>query len=199
MVNMAESVTHGLTDRLQRMREIAVQAATGTFADSERSLMQKEFQKHLNDVKNTATRTKFNGMSITLGEKFSIQVGADDTTNDRITIQMPAHNTVYIGLRTQKISTQDAAKDSLTAIDTEIDRVNKYLGSLGSDTNRLTSAVQAAIEHESALTAATSRIEDADYAADTAEMAALQIKSQAGTAAIAQANGLARGVIGLIG
>lgn len=198
MIHTAEEVTNGLVDRLQRMRELAVQSATGTLGDGDRNLLQKEFQKHINDIKNTATRTTYNGQSITLGEKFKVQVGANDTDNDRITIQMPAHNTVYVGVRSQSITTADRAKDAMKALDGELDRVNKFRGSMGADTNRLMSAINAATEHVTALESANSRIEDADYALETAQMSALQIKNQAGTAAIAQANGLTRGVIGLI-
>jgi flagellin len=196
---VAEQANVNLSDRLSRMRELAVQSANGTLTDDDRDIISKEFVKHQNDIKNISVRTEFNGKQLMIGGTIDVQVGHGGDNEDRVSIALPQHNTVYVNLRSLTIETQDEAKSFITSVDAEIDRVNQFASNLGANTNRLTSAIRTATAHELSLEKAASQIQDADYAFETAAMTALQVRSQAGAAAIAQANGMAQSVVSLIG
>jgi flagellin len=195
---VSEAANNTLTERLQRMRELTVQSANGVLSRVERKYLQSEFKNLIDDIKDAAVETKFNGIGLTLGGSLDVQAGANQSDNNRINIALSDHKTIHLGIRLLNVNTEDDARSAMAVLDKEMDRLNKFQASIGSDMNRISAALRFTSDQETALTAAASRITDTDYALETADMTAQQIKSQASTAAIAQANGLARGVIGLI-
>lgn len=192
-ISFAQTAEGGLskqTDALQRMRELAVQAANGTNTSNDRANLDAEFQQLASEVSRIAGATNFNGTNV-FGASYTFQVGAN--TADTITV-----SSVSAGTISGAITTASAATTALAAIDTALDSVNTTRATLGATQNRFESVVgqlQIASENQ---TAAKSRIMDADFAAETANLTRGQILQQAGTAMLAQANSLPNGVLALL-
>jgi flagellin len=194
-ISFAQTAEGGLakqTDALQRMRELAVQSANGTNTAGDRANLDAEFQELQLEVTRLSTATKFNGSSV-FGSANTFQVGADTAASDTITVA-----SVTAGTITGTVSTAAAATTAIGAIDTALTAVNTTRATLGAVQNRFESVVsnlQVSVENQSA---AKSRIMDADFAAETANLTRGQILQQAGTAMLAQANSLPNGVLTLL-
>jgi len=193
-ISFAQTAEGGLskqTDALQRMRELAVQSANGSNSLNDRANMDTEFTELKAEVTRLATATKFNGTAVFGGAATVFQVGADTTD----TISVAA---VTAGTIAGDITTAANATTAMTAIDAALDAVNTTRATLGATQNRfeaVVSSLQVASENQSA---AKSRIMDADFAAETANLTRGQILQQAGTAMLAQANSLPNGVLALL-
>ncbi|MFA6180192.1 MAG: flagellin N-terminal helical domain-containing protein [Methylophilaceae bacterium] len=192
-VSFSQTAEGGLskqTDALQRMRELAVQAANGTNTSTDRANLDAEFQQLSTEVARIASSTNFNGTNV-FGAAYTFQVGAN--TSDTIAV-----SSVTAGTISGAITTAAAATTAITAIDTALDTVNTTRATLGAVQNRFEAVIgqlQIASENQ---TAAKSRIMDADFAAETANLTRGQILQQAGTAMLAQANSLPNNVLSLL-
>jgi len=199
-ISFAQVAEGGLskqTDALQRMRELAVQSLNGTNTSTDQANLDAEFQQLLQEVDRlgggatpSAASTKFNGASV-FGNTQTFQVGAD--AGDVIT-------TASVSAATIAGAVTDAASASaaVTAIDAALTAANTTRATLGAIQNRFESVVsnlQVSVENQSA---AKSRIMDADFAQETANLTRGQILQQAGTAMLAQANSLPSGVLALL-
>ena len=202
-ISMAQTADGGLAtavDALQRMREIAVQGMNGTNTTTDSANLSKEFKALGLEVERVAQATKFNGTAIlsTASAATSIQVGADTTADQSISI--PATNLEAKGATVKALDVNDAttSKAAITAIDTALADINTMRADLGASQNRLGFAVsnlQSSVENQSA---AKSRIMDTDFASETAKLTRGQILQQAGTAMLAQANSAPNGVMALL-
>jgi flagellin len=187
---VAEGGISKQTDALQRMRELAVQSLNGTNTSTDRSNLDTEFTQLSAEVTRLNTATKFNGTAV-FGSTQTYQVGAD--AGDTITTASVAAATI-----TGSVSDVAAASAAVTAIDAALTAANTQRSTLGAIQNRFESVVsnlQISVENQSA---AKSRIMDADFAAETANLTRAQILQQAGTAMLAQANSLPNGVLALL-
>jgi flagellin len=199
-ISMAQTADGGLAtavDALQRMRELAVQGASGTVGTTDAINLDKEFQALTTEVTRVATDTKFNGKAIlstaVAATDVTIQVGADVGQ----TIDVPGTDLEGEAVGGDLLSAA-AAKTAITAIDTALENINTMRADLGASQNRLGFAVsnlQSSVENQ---TAAKSRIMDTDFAAETAKLTRGQILQQAGTAMLAQANSAPNGVMALL-
>lgn len=192
-ISFSQTAEGGLskaTDSLQRMRELAVQSANGTNTSGDRANLDAEFQQLAAEVTRIGTSTNFNGTNV-FGASYTFQVGAN--TSDTISIASVAAASI-----TGAITDTASAQTAMTAIDTALNAVNTTRATLGAVQNRFEAVVgqlQIASENQ---TAAKSRIMDADFAAETANLTRGQILQQAGTAMLAQANSLPNGVLTLL-
>jgi flagellin len=187
----AEGALGKVTDALQRMRELAVQGANGTNSAADLGNLDSEYQALVAEVTRLGTATKFNGTAVFGGAAISFQVGADSTD----TISVAATAAVSIG---GAVATSAGATAAIGLIDTALTTTNTARATLGAVQNRFESVIgnlQVASENQSA---AKSRIMDADFAAETANMTRGQILQQAGTAMVAQANSLPNSVLKLL-
>jgi flagellin len=197
-------------DNLQRMRELAVQAANGSNGDDDRISLNTEFTQLQDEVKRITANTKFNGLSVTDGAAKAFPIGSGTTNDDVINIsganltlatsatQIVADNETTISAAKVDILTQATAQDAMNKIDAALKEVNTESIKHGANQNRFAaviSTLQVSIENQ---TAARSRIMDTDFASETATMARGQILQQAGMAMLAQANQLPNGVMGLL-
>jgi flagellin len=194
-ISFAQVAEGGLakqTDALQRMRELAVQSLNGTNQSADRANLDAEYQQLAAEVTRLATSTKFNGSTVLDGSTTgSYQVGADAAD----TITTAAVTAATIAGDVKDVSTAGSA---LADIDAQLVEVNKQRATLGAIQNRFESVVsnlQVSVENQSA---AKSRIMDADFAQETANLTRGQILQQAGTAMLAQANSLPSGVLALL-
>lgn len=179
-----------VNDALQRMRELAVQSANGSNTDADRTNLDAEFQQLAAEVTRLGTATKFNGAAV-FGAAKTFQVGAD--ASDTISVSSVTAATI-----TGSVSTSTDATTAIGAIDTALDATNTKRATLGAVQNRFDSVIsslQVSVENQSA---ARSRIMDADFAMETANLTRGQILQQAGTAMLAQANSLPNNVLSLL-
>ena len=201
----AEGAIGKIGDALQRMRELAVQSANGTNNAGDRGNLQTEFNELQLEVARLVDGTRFNGTNLFDGSNamFTFQVGPGTTVNDTIDIagtDLTANVRDAIGVGVIDISgaTAAGATAAIDALDTAIDEVTTSRATYGAAQNRFESVVMNLQVSAENLTAARSRIMDADYAVETANMSRSQILQQAGNAMVAQANALPQMVLQLL-
>jgi flagellin len=192
LVQTADGALNEVSNILVRMRELAVQSASGTLNDTngDRDYIDNEYGQLKDEITRIAGATTFNGQTLLDGAggvagTFTIQVGAMNVAaNDQIDIV----TTDVSGLTLGTVDTQANAQDEIDAIDTALATVNTARGDLGAYNNRLSSTINnlmVAVENTSA---AASRIMDVDVASETAAMTRASILSQAGVSILSQAN-----------
>jgi flagellin len=206
LMQVADGGAEQISNNLQRMRELAVQAANGTLNSGDRANLQTEFAALGKEITRLSQATKFNNVALvnSAAATFTFQVGAGTTTNDRITvttIDLRASAT-KIGVNSGSISvtgsTSANALKAITNLDSAIKAISKARADFGAAMNRteaVISSLQIAVENQSA---ARGRIVDADFAMETATLSRTQILQQAGTAMLSQANALPQQVLGLL-
>ena len=193
LAQTAEGALATVTDALQRMRELAVQAQNGSNGTSDRANLDTEYQQLSAEITRIATQTKFNGIAIVgagAGAQ-TFQVGANN--GDTLTVTTTAVTTVGGGL-----TTAAAASTALAAIDASLDVITTNRATYGAAMSRFEFAVSNLRISGENQSAARGRIMDADFAAETAELSRSQILQQAGTAMVAQANQLPQQVLQLL-
>ncbi len=197
VVQTAEGGMNEIHNILTRMRELATQAANGLLSSSDRSALNTEFQALKTEITRISDTSEFNGLKLLNGSLsangVSLQVGLNNTTNDRITVSGSSFNDIdasALGLSgTQSsIETQANAQSMLTLIDSAISTVSTRRGNLGAVQNRLGSTIANLSITVENLQSANSRIKDADFAIETANLTKSQIILQAGVAVLSQAN-----------
>lgn len=203
VIQTAEGATDEVADMLKRMRELAVQSSTGTLGTTERGYVQEEFTALSNEVNRIANVTEFNGVSLTNASTATIdvQVGIDASSNSQITITMGDLRATHLGIDSgnMTLATVSGAQSAITNLDTALGSVNSHRSKYGSVQNRMESALNNIETYTENLSSATSRIRDADFAHETAELSKHQIMQQAGISVLGQANGLNSGALRLIG
>ena len=212
MAQTAEGALGKVTDSLQRMRELSVQAANATNSNSDKDSLDKEFGELAKEIQRVLGGTAFNGQHMlgTDAKAFTFQVGANTTSNDTIDITTTdltadANITAVAGDNTGAgRAVIDNTAPALTIqgvidkIDVAISTVNDKRAVLGASQSRFDSVItnlQIGVENQ---TAARSRIMDTDFAAETANLSRAQILQQAGNAMVAQANQLPQQVLTLL-
>jgi flagellin len=193
LAQTAEGALATVTDALQRMRELAVQAQNGSNGTSDRANLDTEYQQLSAEITRIATQTKFNGIAIVgagAGAQ-TFQVGANN--GDTLTVTTTAVTTVGGGL-----TTAAAASTALAAIDASLDVITTNRATYGAAMSRFEFAVSNLRISGENQSAARGRIMDADFAAETAELSRSQILQQAGTAMVAQANQIPQQVLQLL-
>lgn len=202
VVQTAEGATSEVGNILKRMRELAVQSSSETLESTERGYIQDEYSALASEVDRIAQVTEFNGLKLTNNSNttLAIQVGVNNTTNDRISISMGDLQSSTLGVDTSSMSLNSAAsaQSAISTLDTALDSVNGYRSSYGAVQNRLTDSLVNLEVYSENLVAAESRIRDADFAHETAEMAKLQIMQQAGLSVLSQTGAAQQGVLSLI-
>ena len=193
MAQTAEGALSTVTDALQRMRELAVQAQNGTNSTSDRANSDTEYQALSQEITRIAAQTKFNGSAI-IGASAGaqvFQVGA----NNGDTLNITTTTVTTVG---GSLTTAANASTAVAALDTALDTITTTRASYGAAMNRFSLAISnLAISGENQ-SAARGRIMDADFASETANLSRSQILQQAGTAMVSQANQLPNQVMALL-
>ncbi len=200
LAQTAEGAIGKVGDMLQRMRELAVQAANATNGLSDRQNLQAEYLQLTAEITRTVDNTRFNGLSI-LGTDSGpqvFQVGADAGDQITITTRDLAADPAITGLGSGDLLDATNSIAALGAIDDALTVINAERAQYGATQNRFEAVIatlQVSAENQ---TAARGRIMDADFATETANLARAQILQQAGTAMVAQANQLPQQVLQLL-
>jgi flagellin len=204
MIQTAEGATKEITNMLQRMRELAVQAANDTNAPADRTAIQDEVDDLVLEIDRIAANTEWNGMALldgTIGDgsgTASFQVGANGTTGAVIEVTFAKMDTTELAIGTLSVADITDSQTSIAAIDAAIAQVDDSRANYGSKINRLNSAADNLTNVSMNTAASRSRIQDTDYAATTTELARSQIIAQAATAMLAQANQAPQTVLSLL-
>ena len=193
LAQTADGALATVTDALQRMRELAIQAQNGTNGTSDRVNLDTEYQQLSSEITRLAAQTKFNGVAIVGGGAGAnvFQVGANN--GDTLTITTTAVVTVAGDL-----TTSANASTAVAALDTKLDAITTNRATYGAAINRFGFAISNLGITAENQTAARGRIMDADFAMETANLSRANILQQAGTAMVAQANSLPQGVLALL-
>jgi flagellin len=201
MAQTAEGALDEVTNMLQRMRELAVQSANGTYSTSDLANITAEQDQLGAQIASIVANTSFNGKNLfsTASNSVTIQAGANST--DTVTMSFTELDNSSSKLSTVVDFSAGKMKTglALSAFDDAIAEVSTTRAGLGAGQNRLQSAVNNLTNNATNLTDARSRIEDADFSAESTNLAKAQILAQASTAMLAQANQTAQGVLKLLG
>ena len=215
MLGVIENATNDVTDMLHRMRELAIQATNDTNSDEDRAFLQLEVAQLKLEIDRVATDTQYNGQKVLEGgfTSKSIQVGTE--AGQTITFGVNGIKANAIGTRdgtgaitgaadakndVHSIDISDAtgAQAGLQVITDAIEQVAGDRATYGALQNRLEYTVSNLMNVAEFTTAARSRIEDADFAAESARLAKAQVLQQTGTAMLAQANASSQLALSLI-
>lgn len=202
LVQVADAALGTVTEMLQRVRDLAVQAANGTLNDSQRLNLDKEVQNILQEVGRVGSDTEFNGVKILAGSvataasAVTLQIGADGGQNIGFTIS--TISTADLGIVGLAVSTQASASAAIASLDSAISTLNTQRANMGAIQNRLEQTINRLGVTAENLQAAESRIRDADMAAEMIFFTKNQILQQSGTAMLSQANQAPQSVLQLL-
>jgi flagellin len=201
----AEAGMGEMTETLQRMRDLGVQAAnTGAVSDTDRDKLQAEFSQLNDELSRIVKNTEFNGKKILNGDLsggVNFQIGANTTADNQIAVSIGNMSTTLADVTAASIgglAAPDAILSAVNKIDAAIEGIDTARANLGAIQNRFTTTISnlsSSIENQSA---AKSRIMDTDFAKETAALSRNQILQQAGTAMLGQANQGGQSVLGLL-
>jgi len=203
LAQTAEGALIEVSNMLQRMRELAVQASTETISQDQRTFLYNEAKALADQIDSTVANTKWNGTGV-LGDPvmkngIKIQIGDSAGGTNELTLK-GSDLANALQAKTVKEAWTDQAKASaaITTINDGFKAVNDARAALGAAVNRLTSVADNLTNIAQNLTESRSRIMDTDYAAATTELARTQIIQQAGMAVLAQANQQPQSVLALL-
>ena len=249
MLQVAEGAVSEISNMLGRMKELAVQASSGTYSNTDREALNLEFQELMKEIDRIARNTEWNGIKILQGngtytaagvDKLTVELQVGDGSGQTMEVDLKswvpdaafdaslttaainanvndvasnpkgtAYGDAVLKVNTAgvegdgddvyiDIKTADAAEDVITQLDTAITAAASERATYGAYINRLEYAQDNLMNVAQNTDASRSRIEDADYAAETSELARTQIISQASTAMLAQANQSKQSVLALL-
>ncbi|MBL8766994.1 MAG: flagellin FliC [Planctomycetes bacterium] len=191
LTQTAEGGLNEVSNILIRMRELAVQANTGTVSDSDKDTLQNELSELVDEIDRIAQQAEFNDIALLDGSsttvEFAVGIG-DEAGVDTISVTLDSVRTTDLSIDTIDIGSSGDVSVALSAIDNAIDTISEFRGRLGSTENRLNSAIANLQQRVESLTAAESRIRDVDVAKESADLTRNNILQQASLAILAQAN-----------
>ena len=207
LAQTAEGALGKVADSLQRMRELAVQSRNASNNDDDKDSLNKEYQELAKEIQRVVGGTTFNGKAILGADAatMTFQIGANTDTFDTIDIKTTDMTTqadieaVTTGTAViDNTATTTSLKTLIDNLDTALDTINSERATLGATQSRFDAVIsnlQVSVENQSA---ARSRIMDADFATETANLSRSQVLQQAGNAMVAQANQLPQQVLSLL-
>ncbi len=187
LVQTAEGALSETTNILQRMRELAIQAANGTQSTVNRAALDQEVSQLLEQIDDIALDTEFNGVRVlSAAQTITLQTGPQQ--GETLAITLNGAKTNDLGVNAVTISTMADAVSAISSIDVALQSVNSLRGTLGAVQNRLEFTINTLAIQEENSTASESAIRDADIARETSSFTRNQILVNAGTSVLAQAN-----------
>ncbi len=190
MSQTADGAAGQIHDILGRMRELAVQSSNGSLQANDRANLDTEFQTLNAEIDRISNVTQFNGQALLSGAAAAVkfQVGIGTSASDQVSVSFGGVTATTLGVNASKVDSVANAQSSITAIDSAIQTLSTTREGWGAAMNRLDGAVSNLQSMSTNLSAARSRIKDADIAMETANMSRSQVLSQAGAAVLTQAN-----------
>ena len=198
MIHVAEGALEEISSILERMKELSVQGSSGTYGTADLSAISIEFVALHTEITRISDSTDFNGTAVIgAAASMTLQIGDGAGTVDRITFTSADANATNLGVSVT-MTTGTSAMSANIAVDLAIAAVDAGRAKAGALANRLEHAVNNLMSRSEHQSAARSRIEDTDFAVESANLAKNQVLQQAGTAMLAQANASGQGVLSLL-
>ncbi|MBS0151731.1 MAG: flagellin FliC [Nitrospira sp.] len=200
LTQIADGAAATIGSLLARLRELSSQSASGTVGNTERSYIDQEFVALRSEIDRIAKVTEFNGQALTSGStiSFSIAIGFRSGSGNTLDLNLNDITTKSLGLSTVNVSTSANAASALANVDSAISAIATARAEYGSIQNRFEATIANLQVTSENLTAAESRIRDADIAYETSQFTKNQILVQAGIATLAQANTLPQQALTLL-
>lgn len=203
LLQVAESGAQQIVDSLQRMRELAIQSANGTYSNTDRAYIQQEFQQLTCEITRIAGSTTYNNIALlnNVNTTFTFQVSAAASGSaSSSTISFQTVNLASFGdfSVVGSVSGQNLAQAAVASIDVALNSVLSLRSNIGSVMNRLDKTVENLGNMVSNLSDAESRIRDVDYATESTKFSRNQILVQSSQSMLAQANQLPSSVLSLL-
>ncbi|MFO0698007.1 MAG: flagellin [Nitrospira sp.] len=200
LTQIADGAAATVGSLLARLRELSSQSASGTVGNTERSYIDQEFIALRSEIDRIAQVTEFNGQALTSGStiSFSIAIGFRSGSGNTLDLNLNDITTTSLGLNSVNVSTSANATSALANIDNAISAIATARAEYGSIQNRFEATIANLQVTSENLTAAESRIRDADIALETSVFTKNQILVQAGIATLAQANALPQQALALL-
>jgi flagellin len=204
LAQTAEGALDEISNMVQRVRELAIQSANGNYTSTERSSLNKEVTQLRQEISRMADAVTFNGVKVigsTAALKFQVGQGTASADNMvTVSFRNVADAAQGIGSFVTRagVGTAASALSAVGLADSALQTINTIRGDLGAKQNRFEATVrnlQSVVEN---LSASRSRIQDADFAMETANLTRAQILQQAGTAMLSQANAVPQSVLSLL-
>ena len=208
LAQTAEGALGQVSNNVQRLREIAVQASNGTVED--RTGLQKEADQLTQEISRIIQTTTFNGTSlfdVNGTSSLTFQVGQDGTASNQVSLTLSgmtgglisAFASSLTATGTVNVSSAATASAALVSLETDIDDISKQRATFGALQNRFESVISNLQNYSENLSASRSRIMDTDFASETASLTKAQILQQASTSILDQANQLPQSALSLLG
>lgn len=201
-VSLIQTAEGALTEAhsiLQRMNELATQAANDTNTSSDRNAIQKEMNALVSELDRIASTTMFNTMKLLDGNFESKQLQVGSLENQSISISIKAMNATALKVNSLSVSSFTSAGAAMTSVQAAISMVSAQRSALGALQNRLEHTIANLDTTSENTSAAESRIRDVDMASEMVEYSKNNILAQAGQSMLAQANQSTQGVLSLLG
>ena len=218
LIHLGEGALDAVSAMLVRMRELSTQALNGTYSDDvDRVNLNAEFAQLSDEIDRIATNTYFNGISVIGAANTALNFQIGYAATDKITLTTQNMSSKFIGdtsdtganlfpaaadasnsLDAQDLLDTTNAAAAMASVDHALKQVDSYRVNMGAVANRLDHSVENLYSRIEQQTAAMSRIQDADYAVESANLARAQVLQQAGTAMLAQANASTQNVLSLL-
>jgi len=196
LLSIADGSMNNVSEHLQRIRELTVQAGNSTLGSSERSAVNAEINQRLTDINRIADTTKFNNINLlnsSAPATFKLQIGPGTSDTMDIGTALGNSRATAIGLPSAgsvNLSTATAANNFLTTIDTAINTVNTKRSTIGAYQNRLDSVINNLSVTSMNISSANSRIRDTDIASETSHFVRNQLLQQYGVSLMSQVNSM---------
>lgn len=187
LAQVGDAALSGVTDDVNRIRELSIQAGNGLLTDGDRSALQQEVTQLQDNIRDTLENTNFNGNSL-FGADSTINFQSGANAGQSIGVNTRDLPTELSGILNADISTSSGAQSAIEAADTAVETVGSNRAEFGAVQNRFESTARQLSTQAENEAAARSRIQDTDFAQATSEQAANGILSQANIAVQAQAN-----------
>jgi len=186
LLQTADGASNSITQQLQRLSELSLQAQNGTYSDAQRSMLDQEFQQGLKSINQFAESTSFNGIKLLNADTPAIDIalGPDNTS----TLQLPDLTTNSLGLTGTDISTNSNAEAVQSQITDVLGLISDSRAQLGSQQNGLVSAANNLMNQNVNSQSTRSQINDTDYAKTVTDQARQQVLNNASVAMLAQRN-----------
>lgn len=197
MLQTADGAANGISESLFRMKELAIQAANGTYSDSDRSALNIEFSELRDHISASINNTRWNDQKLLDGTRSTVNLQIGASSGDTQAVEMGDFSSLSV-LTSAGISNASDALSSLSAIENSLTAVDATRVKWGAAINRLTHAGNVSSQVALNLDESRSKIIDADYAKATADLAKAQILQMAGKAMLSQANQEPIGVLRLL-
>jgi len=199
LLQTTEGAMQTVDDLLVRMKQLAMQAATGSYSDAQRTIMSGEFKELADEIERIAEAEQFNGISMLNSATGSVSIVFGGGSSDTISLGKADMSKSGLSIDSLGLSTTSSAQTALSTLDTAISDATTARADFGAKMNRLENTVGVLNVQSENLLAAESRISDVDVATEMAAMTRNQVLSQAGVAMLAQANMMPQMALSLLG